>query len=297
MKRSHYAVVVLGMHRSGTSLLAQIMGRLDVALGSDVLRSPAADNKYGYWEHREIAMTQDFLLASLGRMWHEPRGVLPLPEGWLDSEAARAAAATLTGIVRHETEAAGSAVWGFKDPRTLRFLPLWDKVFAACGVTPLYILAVRRPDSVAASLVKRNGMSVAQARFLWLQHNLAPFGGRRPAAIAATIDYDLWFDRPARNMARLLRALPSRLKLRTALELCAPALDADERHHVAPGAASLADRIYRVLIDPMPERFRLYRLRRQARQFDDAAVLLRAWQDMIERCHAAGPLPFEAWKT
>jgi len=288
-------VVVLGMHRSGTSLLAQIIGRLDVALGSDLLLDPAADNKYGYWEHHEIAMTQDFLLASLGRMWHEPRGVLPLPEGWLDSEPARRATATLIDIVRRERVAAGTALWGFKDPRTLRFLPMWDRVLTACGVRPVYLLAVRRPDSVAASLIKRNGMSVHQARFLWLQHNLAPFRGSNPPSIAATIDYDLWFERPAHNMGRLLGALSSKLKLRSALDLCRPVLDHDARHHEAAGTASVADRVYRLLIDPMPDRFRVYRLRRQVRRFAEAEHLLFAWQEMIELCHAAGPLPVAAW--
>jgi len=289
-------VVILGMHRSGTSLLAQLVARLGVALGQSVLTQSAPDNKHGYWEHREIAEIQDLLLAALGRIWHEPRGVLPLPQGWLASEPAAAAIARLTTIVEAELAANPGSLWGFKDPRTLRFLPMWHKVFAACGVAPIFILALRRPESVVASLVKRNGLNPAHARFLWVQHNLEPFRGER-VSLAATIDYDQWFAKPARGLQAILRAIRSPLPWPVALDLCDLILDRGERHHQSAGQAdaTLADRIYRLLLDSLPETFRAYRLHQLARQLDESESMLCAWQEMIEQCQPPGAPPTAHW--
>jgi len=287
-------IVVLGMHRSGTSLLARILGRLGVRLGEDVLTRAQKDNKYGYWEHRGIAMTQDFLLAELGRMWHEPRGLLPLPRDWLEQAATRRAMAALDAIVGAEQVAAGSAPWGFKDPRTIRLLPMWQRIFAARKITPTYILALRAPDSVAASLMTRNQMTAERALFLWSQHTLEPF--RLGVCPAAYIDFDTWFDAPRQNIAKLLRAAGAPETLEHALSICLPLLDGNERHHAFAPSGSAADGIYRILLGPAPEMVKRYRLRRVAAKFDHAAELLHAWQEAIDECHPPGPLPVDAWR-
>jgi hypothetical protein len=285
---------VLGMHRSGTSLLAQMLFRLGVRLGEDVLTRGEDDNKYGYWEHRGIAMTQDFLLAELGRMWHEPRGLLPLPRGWLEAEATKRAMATLDGIVGAELETARGAAWAFKDPRTIRLLPMWQQIFAARNITPTYILALRAPDSVAASLMARNRMPSERALFLWSQHTLEPF--RLGLRMTTQIDYDSWFNAPRRNVAKLLRVMGSAQKLEHALSICAPLLDRNERHHNFAASDSVADRIYRALMQPAPALVKRYQLRRVAAEFDRASELLSAWEGAIEECHPVGPLPVDAWR-
>jgi len=286
-------IVVLGMHRSGTSLLAQILGRLGVRLGENVLTRTEEDNKYGYWEHRFIARTQDFLLAELGRMWHEPRGLLPLPPGWLEAAATRRAMADLQDILDAELRAAGGHAWGFKDPRTIRLLPMWQRIFAARNLTPTYILALRAPHSVAASLMARNRMAAERALFLWTQHTLEPF--RLGLRMAAQIDFDSWFSAPRRNITKLLRATGSSETPEHALSICSALLDHNERHHAHAAAGSAADRIYRILVQPAPSLLKRYRLTSMAAQFDHAAGLLGAWQSAIEECHPAGPLPVDAW--
>src|SRR5262249_1740037 len=72
------AIVVLGMHRSGTSALAGMLHHLGVALG-DELMPATADNPRGYWEHRDIVAINDRLMTELGRTWHDVR---PLPPMW-----------------------------------------------------------------------------------------------------------------------------------------------------------------------------------------------------------------------
>src|ERR1035441_4241772 len=72
------AVLVLGMHRSGTSALARVLNLLGVELGSDLL-PPAADNEMGFWEHREVQFIHDRVYEVLKVDW---TNVSPLPSAW-----------------------------------------------------------------------------------------------------------------------------------------------------------------------------------------------------------------------
>src|SRR5580700_7972119 len=72
------ALVVLGMHRSGTSALAGMLHHLGVALGNRLMPA-TSDNPRGYWEHAEIVAANERLLASLGWGWDDIRS---LPTGF-----------------------------------------------------------------------------------------------------------------------------------------------------------------------------------------------------------------------
>ncbi|HLA78133.1 MAG TPA: sulfotransferase family protein, partial [Vicinamibacteria bacterium] len=72
------AVVVLGMHRSGTSALTGLLGLLGVELGSNL--HPANEfNQAGYFEHLDLLDVHERLFRALGSSWDDPR---PLPLGW-----------------------------------------------------------------------------------------------------------------------------------------------------------------------------------------------------------------------
>lgn len=201
------AIVVLGMHRSGTSLLASLLQTLGVDLGPDLLLESKPDNEAGYWEHAEIALIHEAILDGLGRSWYRPEGLAPLPDGWWRLPEIRPFRRRLADIVEREA-AASVGPWGFKDPRTVRLLPLWKEVFAATGVEPTYLLAIRNPEAVAASLARRDRLTHAASQLLWLEHTLDAF---RHAGdeLAAVVDYDDWFARPV----ELARATMARLRL------------------------------------------------------------------------------------
>src|ERR1700686_2628559 len=92
------ALVVLGMHRSGTSALAGMLHHLGVALGERLM--PASpDNPRGYWEHSEIVDADQRLMASLGWAWDDIR---PLPAGFEREAAAQAATRELIAILRRD---------------------------------------------------------------------------------------------------------------------------------------------------------------------------------------------------
>lgn len=171
------ALVVLGMHRSGTSALTGMLHRLGVALGEHLM--PATDdNPRGYWEHVDIVAAHERLMAALGRAWDDIR---PLPAGFERDAPAQAALRELLAIAARDF--AGTPLWGLKDPRLCRLMPLWSALFAAERVTPRYVLAVRHPLDVAASLTARDGIGTARGLMLWLGHVLdaerATRGARR----------------------------------------------------------------------------------------------------------------------
>src|SRR5579875_68221 len=160
------AVFVLGMHRSGTSAVTRVLNLLGVDLGTQLM--PASrDNERGYWEHAEIVQVHDELLGALDSKWDDLR---PLPEGWPTTPAATAAAAKLRAIIERDFGAA--ALWGLKDPRLCRLLPLWLPLLRSMRQTPHFILVLRHPREVAASLAKRDGKSAGEAALLWLRHAL-----------------------------------------------------------------------------------------------------------------------------
>jgi GT2 family glycosyltransferase len=171
------ALVVLGMHRSGTSALTGMLHHLGVALGERLM--PATpDNPRGYWEHIDIVRVHERLMAALGWGWDDIRS---LPAGFEGGEAAHAAARELSALARRDF--AGAPLWGLKDPRLCRLMPLWSAFFAAERMTPRYVLTVRHPLDVAASLTARDGIDTARGLLLWLGHLLdaerATRGARR----------------------------------------------------------------------------------------------------------------------
>jgi GT2 family glycosyltransferase len=160
------AIVVLGMHRSGTSALTGVLHHLGVEL-SEHLMPASRDNPRGYWEHSDVVSVQERLMAALGWAWDDIRS---MPAGFEHGEAAQAACSELAAILHRDFSSA--PLWGLKDPRLCRLMPLWTALLADEQVEPRYLLTVRHPLDVAASLHARDGIGVARAWLLWLGHML-----------------------------------------------------------------------------------------------------------------------------
>ena len=160
------AILVLGMHRSGTSAVAGALQYCGVELGSDLM-APGVDNPKGFWEHAGVVAIHDRLLAALDRAWNDPRA---LPDGWKKADAAIAAAIELEDLLR--TEFGAAQLWAVKDPRLCRLLPLWWPVLQRMRVQPAAVFVMRQPREVAASLLKRNDWPLGLSRLLWIQHLL-----------------------------------------------------------------------------------------------------------------------------
>src|ERR1700722_4417867 len=189
------ALVVLGMHRSGTSALTGMLHHLGVPLGERLMRA-TPDNPRGYWENSDIVSAHERLMATLGWAWDDIRS---LPVGFERGEVAQAAAHELSTLLNQDF--AGIPLWGLKDPRLCRLTPLWASLFAAEGVEPRYLLALRHPLDVAASLEARDGVGGVGAQMLWLGHLLDAERATRGAKRVIVHYEDLVGERGWRSIA------------------------------------------------------------------------------------------------
>lgn len=160
------AICVLGMHSSGTSLTAGILGRLGVDFGPPGVAAPARRvNTRGLWEHLQISRISDSVLRELGGSWDEPP---KLPLGWEGDpslDRLRDSARTLLDELFGESE-----LWGWKNPRNSLLLPFWRSVLPdtelACAV------CIRDPAEVVASLGEREGFTTGKTLRLWRLYTL-----------------------------------------------------------------------------------------------------------------------------
>jgi len=218
-------IVILGMHRSGTSAITRGMQTLGADLGTNLL-AERFDNPTGYWEDQSIIGLQDRLLERFGMSWETAR-LIP-EEEWESG--------TLDLFVREARRYLRDhflplKLWAFKDPRTLRLLPMWQKVFQTLPCDHGYLLIIRNPLSVAASLYQRQAMPADQAYRLWLAYilpHLARLFGRQ----LAVVDYDLFMQEPIGALRRIARAFGLPPPDEAALaEYCAVFLRAEMRHN------------------------------------------------------------------
>jgi hypothetical protein len=171
-------VVVLGMHRSGTSVASLLLTRLGLS-GPDPQDQipPDEDNPKGYFESRSLTTLGDELLADLEASWDAPPPIAEvmqrLPEQRRLEQARTAAGHALT-----------QRPWLWKDPRACLLLPFWSLVL---GSEDPVVLVHRSPLDVADSLQRRNGLPIPFGLALWERYNLGALAGARgrPAHVSS----------------------------------------------------------------------------------------------------------------
>jgi hypothetical protein len=244
--------LVLGMHRSGTSLCANVLHALGINMAEDANRSP--DNQRGHWERPQINYLNDSVFAAFNRRWNDYAHVLSLPEGWCLSPQVRAIQADIVGWLRPNLLA--QPRFGFKDPRTARLLPLWQAVFADMGIDPVYVFCVRDPAQVARSVAARDRMEREQSEYRWLIYNADAIAGVGNARVCI-IPYEDWFAAPDLTVRRLAQFVgaPRREDAAYLAGLAADLVDASLRHDDAgPNtiARKLSRRLHRSVLDCVP---------------------------------------------
>ncbi|SEL50046.1 sulfotransferase family protein [Nitrosovibrio tenuis] len=191
-------IVVLGMHRSGTSAITRGLMVMDVDLGNRLL-PPAPNNEKGFFEDTDIHAINKALYRSLNRplRWHTPASV---PKNELlhkKNTPLRLRAIEVLGSRLETVE-----YFGVKDPRICRTLPFWQGIFEELQVDVSYVIALRNPLSVAKSLRKRNNFPPEKCHNLWLDHVL-PSVLLTQGAPRVLVDYDLLLADPYKQISRI----------------------------------------------------------------------------------------------
>lgn len=160
------AVVVLGMHRSGTSFLVRALNLAGLWLGeaahlATIEGRAMSGNPKGNYEHREAVAINEVILRRSGGAWFSPpQQVLGGPD---DGQRIRAYCARLQATRPREY-----ARWGWKDPRTVLTLDVWR---GALPCKLFVVAAFRHPTAVARSLLSRNRLPLDAGYALWSHYN------------------------------------------------------------------------------------------------------------------------------
>jgi GT2 family glycosyltransferase len=149
-------IIVLGMHRSGTSSVAGLLARMGVAVGpsADLLEGP--DNPKGHYESGRLHMACVRRLAAAGGDWRDPPSTAP-------NTAVDAFRQDVGALI---DEFDRQRPWLFKEPR----LCLLARELLPLLTRPLFVHVVRDPVAIADSLAARDGLAHVDALALWQRY-------------------------------------------------------------------------------------------------------------------------------
>jgi hypothetical protein len=192
-------VLVVGMHRSGTSAVAGALGALGFNLNRAEDRMDWPESNPEHWESLSLGLHDEGLLARLGGGWDAPPD---FPPGWEHSPTI-AEAGDPAAVLSAAYPEAGPSVW--KDPRLCLLLPYWR------GVLPDPVAAVfvwRSPLAVARSLHRRDGLPLLEGIALWERYNRSAVLGLQ-GVDTYVLDYQSVVDEPDRFVKDLVTWLGS----------------------------------------------------------------------------------------
>ncbi|MDB2376704.1 glycosyltransferase [Luminiphilus sp.] len=146
-------LLICGMHRSGTSLVAKCFEVFGYGLG-ETLMAPSDDNPKGFFEDLDVVAFNDALLEANGSSWDAPVFMGQQPLAW-DQRQLEAGAKLLKAKLDREPRLA------IKDPRLCLMLPYWHAAAQFLNIPLRVCLVYRNPLDIAASLEQRNGLPLS----------------------------------------------------------------------------------------------------------------------------------------
>jgi hypothetical protein len=173
----------------------QVLGSLGMSMSDNMVPS-RLENPEGYFEDLEIVEVHKNLFNEL-----QADPTLPLPSGWRDTAVSDAAKRQLKAIIEDRLFNT-KTIWGFKDPRTPCFLPLWARVFNSANIVPNYIFAVRNPATFATSLKRYTNRDESISELQWLLRTCEAL--YHTAADCYIVHYEDFLKKPAEVASELL---------------------------------------------------------------------------------------------
>ncbi len=227
------AYLVLGMHRSGTSAMTQLLSLAGAELPQNVMPGDE-HNAQGYFEPWKIALLNDERLLAGGSAWDD---VFAFPYRPLPRKDERAW--TNRAMERLAEEYGDARFPLLKDPRVTVLLPLWRTVLADLDIAARCVIPVRHPLAVAGSLRRRDGFPEQKSVLVWSAYMLAAEAYTRDLP-RAFVGYDAvladWRTQVERIEAALGGPLPA-LDEAAAAEID-KAMTPDLRHNAGSGDLS-----------------------------------------------------------
>ena len=229
-------VMVLGMHRSGTSALTRVISLLGADLPTNLIGALPSNAK-GHWEPEHLNNYHNTMLARGLSRWDDWRAFN------LDDLSIASIAEIQNTIRQLIDEAFGqSRLFVLKDPRICRFAPFYLDVLGELGIEPRVVLPLRNPLAVLGSLQERDGMTPGFAALLWLRHVLDAETATRhlPRAVVS-------YEAVLKDWRAAVSSISARIALQwpRQLEEAAPQIEAflsTDLQHFAPSRRELVGR-------------------------------------------------------
>ncbi len=156
-------IIVLGMHRSGTSVVARLLNMMGAYFAPERVELPVTTaNPKGYWERRDVINLNEDILTALGITWdniHQFKSADMTDE--IQTRFESLAREIILGLDANRP-------WMLKDPRLCLLLPFWQPLFEI----PICVYVHRSPLQVAQSLKKREDFPLMLGIALWEKYNL-----------------------------------------------------------------------------------------------------------------------------
>ncbi len=221
-------VLVLGMHRSGTSAIARMLGLLGCALPRTLMPEYASNPK-GHWESQRVADFNDEILTQAGTQWDD---WLPVNPRLSETQIWPLLVQRGREVLREEF--GDAPLFALKDPRICKLAGFWIEVFLAENVDPAFVLPLRNPMEVARSLAARDGIQEYHSLLIWLRHVLTAEAATRGRPRVFTDFGALMSDweAVARRLSGELGVVWPRVSALSAAEI-SQFLTPDLRHHVS----------------------------------------------------------------
>lgn len=197
MNQNKKIIVVLGMHRSGTSAITRGLQVMGVSLGDNLMPQVDGVNEKGFWEDLDIHWFNHQLLDFVGSDWHQFSEIKFPP---LDVLCKKDYFLYVVDMLNQKTQ--NVDVFSFKDPRLVKLMAFWKEVFHYGNFDVSYALMVRHPLSVVKSLEKRDKLDAQYCYCLWLDyvlHALLESAGSR----RVLIDYDCLIESPEAELQHI----------------------------------------------------------------------------------------------
>ena len=192
-------VLVMGMHRSGTSALTGALGATGLQLYRPDDRVEWAESNPEHWESLSLTLYDEDLLVRFDGSWDAPP---TLPSGW-ERGSEVPAVADATRAIESAYPESGPSLW--KDPRLCLLLPFWRNVLAP----PLAAVFVwRSPIAVARSLLHRDQLPLSDGLALWERYNRAGLEAL-DGVETYVVSYESIVERPEERLGELLDWLGS----------------------------------------------------------------------------------------
>lgn len=138
-------VVVLGMHRSGTSATTGVLNALGVHVGERLLMKGRMND--AHYEDRDFLRTNESILRRLGGRWDDPPRIEAIEKARTHYDA------HIRQLIKRKDK---RRLWGWKDPRTCLTATLYVPHLS----DPRYIYVMREEDATVDSLIRRSGRDV-----------------------------------------------------------------------------------------------------------------------------------------